>query len=308
MWTYTEPEAAIRDALRLSEGMTYKNSVAGLHLGGGKGVLVRPPGAAPTGKERTAGLLDFGDAVEAAGGRYLTAEDVGMAPSDIATVFRRTKYVTGRSRRASGSGDPSPMTALGVFASIQASCERAFGSGGLRGRSVAVVGLGHVGLPLARLLAKAGAKLVLADINPARCADAVALGATWRTPAKAMTASVDVLSPCALGGILDAESVTQVQAPVIAGAANNQLSTPDIAALLQRRGVLWAPDFVVNAGGVINIGVEFDRGGYNPGVARKRTLAIATTLHEVLDDAAARKVTTLDAAMDRAKARIAAGR
>jgi len=306
LWHYAEPADALRDALRLSEGMSYKNAVAGLRCGGGKGVLVRPPGPAPSGRARNDALRDFGDLVASMDGQYLTAEDVGMAERDMAVIAERTPHVTGRSRRAGGSGDPSPSTALGVMTAIEVACERVFGSRDLQGRSVCVVGLGHVGLGLARLLRKAGATLVVTDIDRARRADAEALGARWLTPQKAMAANVDVLAPCALGGTLNHESLPTLRARVIAGAANNQLSTEEIGIALAERGILWAPDFVANAGGVVNIGVELD-GPYDPRVARERVLGIGTTLAEVFDDAEARGVTTLQAAMDRARARIAAG-
>ena len=305
LWHYAEPADAIRDALRLSEGMSYKNAVAGLHCGGGKGVIVRPPGAAPSGRARNAALRDFGDLVASMNGRYLTAEDVGMTERDMAVIAERTPHVTGRSRRSGGSGDPSPSTALGVMTAITVSCERAFGSSDLAGRSVCVVGLGHVGLPLARLLRDAGATLTVSDIEPARRADAEALGARWLTPQKAMAAKVDVLAPCALGGTLNAQSVPALRSRVIAGAANNQLSEPEIAAALTDRGILWAPDFVANAGGVINIGVELD-GPYDPDVARERVLGIGTTLAAVFADADARGITTFQAAMERARALITA--
>lgn len=307
LWQYAEPADALRDALRLSEGMSYKNAVAGLRCGGGKGVLVRPPGGAPAGRVRNAALRDFGDLVASLDGRYLTAEDVGMTERDMGVIAERTPYVTGRSRRAGGSGDPSPATALGVLTAIEVACERVFGSRDLEGRSVCVVGLGHVGLPLARMLHGAGARLTVTDIDRARRADAASLGARWLTPQKAMAADVDVLAPCALGGTLNPESVPLLRARVIAGAANNQLSTPGVAQLMADRGLLWAPDFVTNAGGVINIGVELE-GPYDAQVARERVLGIGRTLADVFDDAEARGVTTFEAAMDRARALIARGR
>src|SRR4051794_29878088 len=204
--------------------MTYKSAVAGLPLGGGKGVIVLPPGRPLDAQLRRAALLDFGETVERLGGTYITAEDVGTSTRDMTVIARTTSHVSGLSRRTGGSGDPSPFTALGVLHAIEATVERAFGSPSLKGRSAAVVGLGHVGLRLAQLLSKAGAKLVVADIDRAKKAEADKLGARWATPAKAMTAPVDVLVPCALGGVLDHESVPGLQTPAIAGAANNQLA------------------------------------------------------------------------------------
>jgi leucine dehydrogenase len=297
MWTYDDNRAAIRDALRLSEGMTYKSAVAGLPLGGGKGVIVLKPGEPLDAKRRRAALVDFGETVERLKGTYVTAEDVGTSTPDMTVIAKATEHVSGLSRRAGGSGDPSPFTALGVLHAIEATAERTFGSPSLRGRDVAVVGLGHVGLRVAKLLHRAGAKLLVADIDRSKRAEADKLDARWTTPAKAMTAPVDVLVPCALGGILDHESVPQLQAPAVAGAANNQLAAADVADLLRERDVLWAPDFVANAGGIVNISVEFERGGYDPARATTRTAEIGDTLRRVYDESAAANTTPLTAAM-----------
>jgi leucine dehydrogenase len=297
MWTYDDNRAAIRDALRLSEGMTYKSAVAGLPLGGGKGVIVLQPGAPLDAKRRRAALVDFGETVERLGGSYVTAEDVGTSTRDMTVIAKATGHVSGRSRRAGGSGDPSPFTALGVLHAIEATVERTFDSASLRGRTIAVVGLGHVGLRVAKLLAKAGARLVVADIDPTKRDEAARLGATWTTPAKAMTAAVDVLAPCALGGVFDHETVPQLQTPAIAGAANNQLAASDVADLLRERGILWAPDFVANAGGIVNIAVEFDRKGYDAARATARVAGIGDTLRRIYDDADAAGTTPLTAAM-----------
>ncbi|HEY6761786.1 MAG TPA: Glu/Leu/Phe/Val dehydrogenase dimerization domain-containing protein [Baekduia sp.] len=307
MWTYDDNRAAIRDALRLSEGMTYKSAVAGLPLGGGKGVIVVKPGEPLDAKRRRAALLDFGETVERLGGRYVTAEDVGTSTRDMTVIAKATSHVSGLSRQSGGSGDPSPFTALGVLHAIHATVERAFDSPSLKGRSAAVVGLGHVGLRVARQLARAGARLVVADIDPTKKAEADKLGASWTTPAEAMTAAVDVLVPCALGGVLDHESVPRLQAPAVAGAANNQLAAADVADLLREHGVLWAPDFVANAGGIVNIAVELDRGGYDPDRAKTRTAEIGDTLRRVYDDAASAGTTPLSAAMALAEANLGRG-
>lgn len=304
MWTYEDNRLAIRDALRLSEGMTYKSAVAGLPLGGGKGVIVVKPDEPLDAKRRRAALLDFGETVERLGGTYVTAEDVGTSTPDMTLIARQTSHVSGLSRRSGGSGDPSPFTALGVLAAIEATVERAFDSPSLKGRTAAVVGLGHVGLRVAKLLARAGAQLVVADIDPTKKAEAERLGAHWTTPHRAMTAAVDVLVPCALGGVLDHESVPRLQAPAVAGAANNQLASADVADLLREHGVLWAPDFVANAGGIVNISVEFDRSGYDPDRARQRTIEIGDTVRRVFDDAASAQTTPLTAAMALAESRL----
>jgi leucine dehydrogenase len=297
MWTYDDNRAAIRDALRLSEGMTYKSAVAGLPLGGGKGVIVLKPGEPLDARRRRAALTDFGETVERLGGSYVTAEDVGTSTSDMTVIAKTTSHVCGLSRRAGGSGDPSPYTALGVVHAIEATAERVYGTPSLKGRTVAVVGLGHVGLRVAKLLHRAGARLLVADIDATKRAEAAKLDAKWATPAKAMAAAVDVLVPCALGGVLDHETVPQLQTPAIAGAANNQLAAADVADLLRERDILWAPDFVANAGGIVNISVERDPDGYDPDRAKTRTALIGDTLRRIYDDAAAAQATPLAAAM-----------
>jgi leucine dehydrogenase len=304
MWAYDDARLAVRDALQLSRAMTFKNAVAGLPLGGGKGVIMLPPDRALTPKRRRDVLRDFGHAVDSLGGRYVTAEDVGTSARDMTVIAEQTRHVSGLSRRRGGSGDPSPWTALGVHVAIEVSCAQAFGSPSLKGRSVAVVGLGSVGGRLAARLARAGAKLVVADVDPARRAAAERLGARWTTPERALAADVDVLAPCALGGMLDDDTVPALRAPVVAGAANNQLADDRIADLLHARGILWAPDFVANAGGIINISVELERAGYDPRRARERVRRIGDTLAEVYADAAAIGATPLTAAMELARRRL----
>jgi leucine dehydrogenase len=306
MLRYHDSRAAVRDALLLSRAMTYKSAVAGLPLGGGKGVIMLPDGP-PHGVARTAVLRDFADTVTALGGSYVTAEDVGTSARDMTIIAQGTQYVSGLARARGGSGDPSPYTALGVEAAVLASVERALGTTSLKGRSAAVVGLGHVGLRVARLLAKRGAKLLVSDIDAGKRDEARRLGARWATPEAALRAPVDVLAPCALGAVLDDASVAALQAPVVAGAANNQLADDSVADLLVRRGVLWAPDFVANAGGIINISVELEAGGYDPRVARQRVRGIGDTLRAIYDDAAD-GVTPLAAAMELARRNLSASR
>jgi leucine dehydrogenase len=302
MWTYDDPWGAAMDAVRLSRAMTFKSAVAGLPLGGGKGVVMLPVGsAAPQGEARRAVLLDFADTVEALGGAYVTAEDVGTSEPDMRVIAEGTDHVSGL---AEGSGDPSPWTALGVEAAIRVACEHALGSDALEGRTVAVVGLGHVGAPLAELLAAAGARLVVADIDEGRRAIAERLGAEWTDPATALRAEVDVLAPCALGGVLDAVSVPELRCRAIAGAANNQLAHEGIAAQLADRGILWVPDFVANGGGVINISVEFEPGGYSRERADAKVRGVADTVRIVLDHAEATGETPLAAALEIARRRV----
>ena len=301
MWTYADARLAVRDVLRLSGAMTLKAAVAGLPEGGGKGVIVRPPGEPLQGELRRAALLDFADTVESLDGRYLTAEDVGTSDDDMAVIAEGTRHVTGL---ANGSGDPSPWTALGSEAAIRATCERAFGSASLEGRRIAVLGLGRVVGHLARLLTTAGAELVVADIEPSRQALADELGAAWVTPGDALRAEVDLLAPCALGGILTEETVAELRCRAVVGPANNQLANPSVADHLAARGILFVPDFVVSAGGIVNIAVELEPSGYAAERAEPAVRAIGETVGRVLDVAAADGATPLAAAVALAEARL----
>jgi leucine dehydrogenase len=229
-------------------------------------------------------------------GSYVTAEDVGTSARDMALIAERTEHVSGLATSRGGSGNPSPFTARGVEAAMRACCERAFGSRDLRGRSVSVVGAGHVGSELAKRLARAGAKLVLADIDPAKRALAERIGAEWADPTAALLAEVDVVAPCALGGAIDEVNVSRLQARVVCGAANNQLAHDGLADDLAAQGILYAPDYIVNAGGIVNISVEFDAGGYDPAEARRRVDGIERTMAAILDEAAAGGTTPLAAA------------
>lgn len=301
MWRYADARAGVRDVLRLSGAMTLKAAIAGLPMGGGKGVIMLRPGETVDAARRRAALLDFGDTVASVDGRYLTAEDVGTSDADMAVIAERTGHVTGL---ASGSGDPSPWTALGSEAAMRAVCERVFGTPSLQGRRVAVVGLGRVGGHLARLLAAAGAELVTADIDPAKEALARELGAAWTDPDAALRADVDVLAPCALGGILDDATVGELRCRAVVGPANNQLANESIAGLLAARGILWAPDFVVSAGGIVNIAVELELNGYAAARAEPAVRAIGDTLGRVLDEATRDATTPLAAALALAHERL----
>jgi leucine dehydrogenase len=304
LWAYGDAQLAMRDVLRLSRAMTFKAAVADLALGGGKGVIMAPRGERLTTRRRHAALLDFGDLVESLDGRYITAEDVGTSSRDMSVIAQRTAHVAGLARSRGGSGDPSPFTALGVEASIRAACERAFSDPSLHGRSVSVLGLGHVGSRVAKRCARAGARLIVADVDESRRGLAEQLGARWATPDQAWEAEVDVLAPCALGGLIDDDAVPRLRCRVIAGAANNQLADERIAERLRARGILWAPDFVANAGGLINIAQE--AGGYDPAVARRRVRGIAETLRQIFDRADSAGETPLAAAMELARGRLAA--
>jgi leucine dehydrogenase len=302
MWSYDDSRAALRDVLRLSRAMTSKMAVAELRLGGGKGVIMISPHVRLTSERRHLGLLDFADTVAALDGRYITAEDVGTSSRDMSVIAERTAHVVGLARSRGGSGDPSPFTALGVEYAIRACCERVFGSESLKGRTVCVLGLGHVGSRLARRCARAGAKLLVADVDEGKQRLAEELGGRWLSPEKALEAETEILAPCALGGILTDDTVPRLRCRIIAGAANNQLADDRIADLLSARGILWAPDFVANAGGVINIAEEL--GEYDTATARRRVRGIADTLRRIFDDADSIGATPLTAAMELARRRL----
>ncbi|HEX2468706.1 MAG TPA: Glu/Leu/Phe/Val dehydrogenase dimerization domain-containing protein [Solirubrobacterales bacterium] len=302
LWGYPATIDAARDALRLAMGMTYKAAAARLDLGGGKGVICAPPGTKVEGERRRAALLDFGDLVESLGGRYITAEDVGICPDDLIAIRERTEHVTGLPSERGGSGDPSPFTAMGVEAAMRACCKAVFGEPDLAGRTVAVVGLGHVGSGLAQRLAEAGARLVVSDIVPARRALADELGAAWVDPGETMLAECDVLAPCALGGAVHAGNVADLRCRVVCGSANNQLADESLAGVLAQRDILYAPDFIANAGGLIHVYMEIT--GYSEERATELALGIEETLGQVLATAAERSITPLDAARELARERL----
>jgi len=251
-WDYLDPNEAVRDALRLSRGMTYKNALAGLDLGGGKSVIL----GGPTAKSPSA-LHAFARAIDRLGGRYIGAEDVGMTVADIDHMRDVTPYVAGTSWGAAASGDPSPHTAEGVFLGLKAAIESVNGSSDLKGCRVGILGLGNVGWKLAEKLSAAGAVLLVADVNPARTdAAATHFDAQVFAPDRLPYAAMDVFAPCALGGALTVEFAETAPARIICGAANNQLATPDVDAALWESGKLYAPDYLVNAGGVMNVAAE----------------------------------------------------
>jgi len=246
-WSYGSDAEAITDALRLSRGMTYKNAVAGLNLGGGKSVIIGDNKT--TNREML--FRAHGRFVESLGGRYVTAEDVGTSPSDMDYVHMETDYVAGL---AGLSGDPSPVTAHGVFRAIQASARARWGSDDLTGRTVSIQGCGHVGYYLAKELAAAGAQLVVSDIDPAKVKLVVEATGARAVDADAIyAAKADIFAPCALGGIVNDRTLPQLTVEIVAGAANNQLLEPRHGDELEAKGVLYAPDYVANAGGVINV-------------------------------------------------------
>lgn len=256
MKVYGTPAEALQDAMRLSAAMTKKLAVAGLPFGGGKAVIAVPE--IPSGDERRALFLRYGDLIASLGGTYRTSSDMNTGEADMDVIGERTEYVFGRSVEAGGSGNPAPPTAVGVYHGIRASLSHVFGSDDLDGRSVLVQGAGGVGSALAEQLANAGASLLVADIDPAR-ADAVAARVRGEAVAAdgIFEADCDVYAPCAVGGVLSTETVPRLRCRIVAGSANNQLAEPDAAEALRARGILYAPDYVINAGGAIAlVGLE----------------------------------------------------
>jgi leucine dehydrogenase len=306
LWHYKTTEDAARDALRLARGMTYKAAAAGLELGGGKGVVCAPDGPPPTGSERRALLLDFADLVESLDGRYVTAEDVGLSPDDLVVMSERTEHLTGLPPSHGGSGDPSPFTAVGVEAAMRACVRERFGSPELAGRRVAIVGPGHVGERLARRLADAGAELVLSDIDDGKRELAAELDARWLDPSDAMLVECDVLAPCALGGAIHEANAKLLRCEIVCGSANNQLATEGLDGTLAEEGILYAPDFIVNAGGLIHVYREIR--GYSQEHARELALGIEGTMGGILEAAAERSITPLRAAGELARERLEAAR
>lgn len=254
-WSYARDVDAITDALRLSRGMSYKNAMAGLPMGGGKAVVLKKAGV-----DKTEALLEaFGGAIDSLAGRYVTAEDVGMSDADMTVIARRTRHVSGLPvAGGAAGGNPGPSTAEGVFRGMRAAVKHKLGKDGFAGVHVAIQGLGSVGYSLAEKLTAAGAKLTVADIDPARAARAAqTLGATAVGVDEIMRVAADVLSPCALGAGLTAATIPALDVAIVAGAANNQLATPDDGVRLHARGILYAPDYVINAGGIINVVAEY---------------------------------------------------
>ncbi len=254
-WTYASDAEALTDALRLSRGMSYKNAMAGLPVGGGKAVILKDAA-----KPKSEALLEaFGDAVNTLGGRYVTAEDVGISDADMVVASRRTKFVSGLPvAGGQAGGNPGPSTAEGVFRGIRAAVRHKLGKDGFDGVHVAIQGLGSVGYALAGKLAAAGAKLTVADIDEGRAWRAAAeFGGQQVSVDEIMRTQADVLAPCALGAILNERTIPQLNVAVVAGAANNQLATAEDGARVFERGILYAPDYVINAGGIINVMAEY---------------------------------------------------
>jgi leucine dehydrogenase len=283
-WHYAEPGDAVRDALRLSRGMSFKNAMAGLPLGGGKAVILADEGRSKTPEM----LAAYGRAVEGLGGRYVTAEDVGMSVADMVALSKETSHVAGLPvAEGSVGGDPGPHTSYGVFLGVKAAVKRALGKDSLAGVHLAIQGAGSVASGLARRAAAEGARITLADIDRGRAeALAAEVGGEAVAPEAIMTLEADVLSPNALGAILTEESIPALRVPVVAGGANNQLATPADGQLIHQRGILYAPDYVINAGGIINVSTEYLKDGDQETV-RGRIEQIPVRLEQIWAESAA---------------------
>ncbi len=285
MKEYESLDDALFDALKLSEAMTYKNSLAGLNIGGGKSVIFKNSELVQ-GPDRERIFAAFGRAVASLNGRYITAEDMGTSVKDMSLILKQTEHVSGRDPMIGGGGDPSPHTALGVFDGIRACLERLHNSGDYRGRHVAIQGVGHVGKHLTELLTQAGATLTVADVNEANVQAAVReYGAKAVGVHEILTVDCDIFAPCAVGGTINPQTVDILRCRAVAGAANNQIAGEKTEERLVNRGIMYAPDFAINAGGVILCADELEPGGVSFQRVKERVSRIYGTVCKVIDEA-----------------------
>ncbi|MHB1544173.1 MAG: Glu/Leu/Phe/Val dehydrogenase dimerization domain-containing protein [Gammaproteobacteria bacterium] len=300
LWPYASEDEALTDVLRLSRGMTYKAAIAGLNLGGGKSVIMGDPSI-----KSEALFRSFGRYIQGLAGRYITAEDVNINVEDIELIYQETEYAVGIHPEHGGSGDPSPFTAWGAFQGMRAALEKTFGQADWASRSIAIQGVGHVGLHLARLLRKEKAQVFVTDIHADRVQRAVEeYGCEAVTGDQIYDLKVDVFAPCALGGSINPETLPRLRCKIVAGSANNQLATPECGTELDRRGILYTPDYALNAGGLINVALEIE--GYQRELAERRVNAIYDIIKKIFEHAAARGIPTWKAADAIAEERIAA--
>ena len=300
MWTYASEEDAVMDALRLARGMTYKAAAAGLNLGGGKTVVMGNP---KTDKSEAL-FRSLGRFIQSLGGRYITAEDVGTSVQDMDIIHMETNYVTGVSKAYGSSGNPSPMTALGVFRGLQATAKKVFGTDDLADKTVAIQGLGSVGYALAEQVKAAGGHLVVTDINQDALRRAeTELGAKVVGPTEIFDAKCDIFSPCALGAVINDDTIDRLHCQAVAGSANNQLAEERHGDILHQRGILYAPDYVINSGGLINVADELE--GYNAERAQKKVEGIYNIMTELYNVSERENIPTYKAADRMAEARIA---
>lgn len=300
MWNYANEWEALNDVLRLSRGMTFKSAISGLNLGGGKAVIIGDSKVDKTPEM----IKKFGEYVNSLSGRYITAEDVGTTTEDMDNIKSVTNFVTGISQSKGGSGNPSPVTAYGVYMGMKAAAKYKFGTDDLKGKRILVQGIGHVGETLVDYLTKEDAIVKITDLNQARLQEvSTKYGATIFGGADLYLAEVDIYAPCALGATVNDETINKLKAKVIAGAANNQLENDAIhGQILKEKGIVYAPDFLINAGGIINVYAEIV--GYDSAEAMRRTENIYNTTLEILTFADQNGMTTQDAAMRLAQQRI----
>ena len=302
MYPYASSDAALTDVLRLSRGMSYKNAIADVGLGGGKAVIIGDPAR----DKSEAKLLAYARAVESLGGRYITAMDVGMGPKDMPVLARGTRYVSGYDQPGKTGGDSGPLTALGVFVGLKAAVKHKLGADTTKGLTVAIQGLGKVGMGLAKRLHEEGAKLIVADVNPDAVRRAVeAFGAREASPDTVATVACDVFSPNALGGIVNDETVGEIKAKIVAGGANNQLDRDVHGKMLMERGILYAPDYVINGGGIIRVAGQIF--GWDDAEIERRVLNIAPALAMIFKRADAERRPTNEIADHIAEERMALG-
>lgn len=303
MRIYDNEDRALDDAMRLAEGMTYKSSMAGLDLGGGKSCIIADPAL----KEGREALFEqFAHCLNRLNGTYITAEDMGTSVSDIMVMRKITKFAAGFAREQGGGGDPSPWTARGVFNAIQAACERRYGSKDLKGKHVTVQGVGHVGLYLVEMLKKAGAKITATDSNRMALQRAKQdFGAEIVELDQIYDVACEVYAPCAIGQTVNPTTIKRLKCEIIAGAANNQLSDASTHAMIKEKKIMYCPDFVINSGGVISVGAEYIPGGWNEKWVSDKVSNIAATMQRVLDESEKRGRFTEVVAIELAKERVA---
>ena len=291
MWPYASEADALADALRLSQAMTYKSAAAGLNLGGGKGVIIGDPRT-----DKTEGLLRaWGRFVDTLGGRYLTTTDVGTTGRDLESVHQETQHVVGLDVTLGGSGDTSIMTGLGVYMGMRACAAQAWGSDSLRGRRIAMQGFGKVASKTAERLLEEDAQVFATDISEAALDKARHMGVRVVSPDEIYDVDCDIFAPCALGGVINSQTIDRLRCRIVAGGANNQLATPEDGEELHRRGVIYAPDFLINAGGIINAAAEIGQ-PYNPDRSRQQTERIYEQMAAVLTTSSKKEISTARAA------------
>jgi leucine dehydrogenase len=288
MYPYRSKEEALEDVIRLAQGMTYKSALIEVGLGGGKSVIIGDPA-----KVKTKELLNsFAEAINLFSGSYIVAEDIGTTPEDMLILSKKTPFVSALPTRSS-SGDPSRFTAWGVYRGMQAAAEIFWGNPSLRGKKVAIQGLGNVGSKLANRLFWEGAELIVTDVNPEKTEDiCLQYGAKRVSPEKILEIDCDIFAPCALGGILNARTIPKLGCKAVAGAANNQLREEEDGKRLMERQILYAPDFVINAGGLINAAAEFELEGYQPTISRDKVTKIYDTLLVIFQQAQKEEIPT----------------